>query len=109
MEQQILKAMETLVPGLAYAKNATASYITAKTSHTYFTVGGNTYSPTGVRVLRFELQSGGDDFLILASVRLAVKPINNDPAQPLALLSNSPLYIAKATRIGTRKPRGRPQ
>ena len=91
--------METLVPGLAYAKEPTASYISAKTSHTFFTVGGNTCSPTGVRVLRFEMQTNGDDFLVPASLRLAFKLINQDAAKSLSLLSNNPLCVFQRLRV----------
>ena len=80
MEQQLLVAStETLGQGLAYTETPTAQYISGRTSHTCFPSGGNQYSVSGVRVLRSELQTAGDDFLSPASLRLAFKIINKDP------------------------------
>jgi hypothetical protein len=100
MEQQNLAAStEVLVQGLSYAKKPTAQYVTGRTSHTYFPSGGNQYSINGVRVLRLDLQTAGDDFLDPATVRLAFKLINKNATNPLALLSNSPLCIFQRMRV----------
>ena len=73
----------------------------ARHSTTFFPSGGNSYSSTGVRVLRFELQSGGDMFLDPATVRLSFTLKNNDAdaAKLLKPLSNSPLCFFQRMRV----------
>ena len=90
---------EKLIHGLTYIENATAEYIKDGSSVTYFPQGGNTYSPSGVRLLRFNLTSNGDDFLDPGSVRLAFTLVNNDAAKPLKLLSNNPLTVCQRLRV----------
>ena len=85
--------------GLAYAGEATAAYVKDRTSATYFPTGGNSYSPTGVRLLMFELVTTPDDFLDPSSLRLAVTLINNDADSPLRLLSNHPLVVVQRLRV----------
>ena len=72
MENQVLShASEQLIPGLSYTLGPTAQFVRSRQATTSFPSGDNQYSVKGVRVLRFELQSGGDMFLDLATIRLA--------------------------------------
>jgi len=72
VENQILShAVDELIPGLSYVLDPTAQYVRARQATTFFPSGGNSYSINGVRVLRFEIQSGGDTFVDPATVRLA--------------------------------------
>jgi len=97
--QQVEGSTETLIHGLSYAENATAEYVKDRSSVTYFPTGGNSYSPTGVRLLRFELTTNADDFLDPGSVRLAFTLVNNDATNPLRLLSNNPLVVCSRLRV----------
>ena len=98
-EQLVDGSTERLVHGLAYAEKATAAYVKDRSSVTYFPVGGNSYSPTGVRLLRFELVTNADDFLDPGSLRLGFTLVNNDATDPLRLLSNNPIVIFQRMRI----------
>ena len=69
MENQVLShASEQLIPGLSYTLGPTAQFVRSRQATTFFSSGGNQYSVSGVRVLRFELQSGGDVFLDLSTI-----------------------------------------
>ena len=102
MELQVLEgSQEKLIHGLSYVAGAQASYLKDRSSVTYFPTGGNSYSPSGVRLLRFELTSSGDDFLDPGSVRLAFSLINENTnaGSTLRLLSDNPLCIFQRMRI----------
>ena len=100
MEDQLYQgSTETLIHGLAYSGKATAAYVKDRTSATYFPTGGNAYSPSGVRLLRFELVTNADDFLDPASLRLGFTLVNNDADSPLRLLSNDPLVVFQRLRV----------
>ena len=63
MENQLLPhSVDELIPSLSYVLSPTAQYVRARQATTFFPSGGNSYSNNGVRVLRFEIQSGGDTF-----------------------------------------------
>ena len=100
MELQVLEgSQEKLIHGLSYVGNAQASYLKDRSSMTYFPNTGNSFSPSGVRLVRFELTSSGDDFLDPGSVRFAFSLINDSPDSTLRLLSNNPLCIFQRMRI----------
>lgn len=102
MENQILShASEQLIPGLSYTLGPTAQFVRARHCTTFFPSGGNQYSVTGVRVLRFELQSGGDMFLDPATLSLAFTLKNNNATAGnlLTPLSNSPLCFFQRMRV----------
>ena len=102
MENQILShASEELIPGLSYTLGPTAQFVRDRQSTTFFPSGGNQYSITGVRVLRFEIQSGGDMFLDPSTIRLGFTLKNNDTAAGHALrpLSNSPMCFFQRMRV----------
>jgi len=102
MENQILShATEQLIPGLSYTLGPTAQFVRSRQATTFFPSGGNQYSINGVRVLRFELQSGGDMFLDPATIRLAFTLKNLDAAadHDLKPLGNSPLCLFQRLRV----------
>ena len=110
MELQLIEgSQEKLIHGLTYVPNAQASYLKDRASVTYFPTGGNTDSPTGVRLLRFELTASGDDFLDPGSVRLAFTIVNEDATAGafLRLLSNNPLPSPADANSSPRVPRRR--
>ena len=93
MEHQILaSARERLIPGLEYSPGAlTAQYVQKREATTFCPSGANQYSVNGVRVLRFELTTGGDAFVDPSTVRLAFTLKNLSAVRHLQLLSDSPL------------------
>ena len=97
MEAQVATADEQLLPGLEFRLPAAASSVISRTASTFFAVDGNQYSPTGVRLLRFQI-SDGHSFLDPSSLRLAYT-IRKDSAQPLELLASSPLCLFQRLRI----------
>ena len=102
MENQILShASEQLIPGLSYTLGPTAQFVRSRQATTFFPSGGNQYSITGVRVLRFELQSGGDMFLDPATIRLAftLRNLETTAIRPLKPLDNSPLCLFQRLRV----------
>jgi len=100
MENQVLShTTDELIPGLTYTLGKTAQFVRSRQATTFWPSGGNQYSVSGVRCLRFEIQSGGDMFLDPSTLRLAFKLKNNDAANPLRLLSNSPLCLFQRLRV----------
>ena len=48
---------DKLIDSLSYKLDATASYITARDSATFWASGSNQYSPTGVRVMKLTINN----------------------------------------------------
>ena len=100
MENQVLShASERLIPELSYTLGPTAQFVRSRQATTFFPSGGNQYSVTGVRVLRFEIQSGGDMFLDPSTLRLAFTLVNGSADKSLKLLSNSPLCSSNRSTL----------
>ena len=57
MEHHVQSVDDALIGGLSYKLKAGASYVTDRRSVTFFASGGNQYSSTGVKVMRFNLAS----------------------------------------------------
>ena len=77
---------DKLIDGLSYKLDNTASYITERNSSTFWAVGSNEYSPTGVRVIK--LLINGDGWLDPSTVKIQFDLQNKDPApQMLRTLS----------------------
>ena len=99
MEDQLYPgSTEQLVAGLSYANVRTAKYLKDRSTVSYFTTG-NSFGPNGVRVIRWEMVSQGDDFLDPRSVHVAFTLHNNDTAHPLRLLSMNPLVLICRLRV----------
>ena len=65
---------DALIGGLSYKLKPGASYVTNRRSVSYFASGGNTYSPNGVNVMKFNL--AGDQWLDPSTFRVAFR-LNN--------------------------------
>jgi hypothetical protein len=74
-----------LISGLSSQLKAGASYVTDRRSVTYFPKGGNSYSPTGVKVIQVLLL--GDQRLDPSAVKMVFRLQNTgtDPLTPLAV------------------------
>ena len=57
MEHHVQSVDDALIGGFSYKLKAGASYVTDRRSVTFFASGGNQYSSTGVKVMRFNLNS----------------------------------------------------
>ena len=69
MEHHAQSIGDALIGGLSYKLKAGASYVTNRRSVSYFASGGNTYSPNGVEVMKFNL--AGDQWMGPSTFRVA--------------------------------------
>ena len=74
MEHHAQSVDDALIGGLSYKLKPGASYVTNRRSVSYFASGGNTYSPNGVKVMKFNLT--GDQWLDPSTFRVAFQ-LNN--------------------------------
>ena len=93
MEATTAAIDDTLIEELDFKLKPGASYITGRRNCSFFSMGGNEYSPQGVRVLRFQLASDG--WLDPSSVRIMYTLKNNDNAafHYLRPLSGPPTFF----------------
>ena len=75
MEHHAQSIDDASIGGLSYKLKPGASYVTNRRSVSYFASGGNTYSPNGVKVMRFNLT--GDQWLDPSTFRVAFQLNNN--------------------------------
>ena len=83
MEATTSAVEDSLVEPLDFKIRPGASYITGRRNCSCFSMGGNEYSPRGVRVLRYTLSSDG--WLDPSSVRIMYTLVNED-INPIHLL-----------------------
>ncbi len=99
MEHHAQSADDALIGGLSYKLKAGASYVTNRRSVSYFASGGITYSPNGVKVMKFNL--AGDQWLDPSTFRVAFQLNNNNGAnirvQPLSW--NPAVFFRRARLI----------
>ena len=74
MEHHAQSVDDALIGGLSYKLKPGFSYVTNRRSVSYFASGGNTYSPNGVKVMKFNL--AGDQWLDTGTFRVAFQ-LNN--------------------------------
>ena len=74
MEHHAQSVDDALIGGLSFKLKPGASYVTNRRSVSYFASGGNTYSPNGVKVMKFNLT--GDQWLDPSTFRVAFQ-LNN--------------------------------
>ena len=74
MEHHAQSTDDALIGGLSYKLKPGASYVTNRRSVSYFASGGNTYSPNGVKVVKFNLT--GNQWLDPSPFRVAFQ-LNN--------------------------------
>ena len=55
MEHNVQSIDGALIGGLSYKLKAGASYVSHRRAVTFFASGGNQYSPSGVRVCKFNI------------------------------------------------------
>ena len=76
MEATLSDITDELVDSFNFKLNPSATYVTERRNCTFFSQGSNTYSPSGVRVLKFNLSSNG--WLDPSSVRIMYTLVNED-------------------------------
>ena len=76
MEHHVQSVDDALIGGLSYKLKAGASYVTNRRSVSYLASGGNTYSPNGVKVMKFN--PAGDQWLDPSTFRVAFQLNNNN-------------------------------
>jgi len=101
MEHHAQSIEDALIGGLSYKLKPGASYVTNRRSVSYFASGGNQYSPSGVRVIKFNLT--GDQWLDPSTFRVAFQ-LNNLEHDPLSMnyikpLSWNPAVFFRRARI----------
>jgi len=74
MEHHAQSVDDALIGGLSYKLKPGASYVTNRRSVSYMATGGNQYSPSGVKVMRFHLT--GDQWMDPSTFRVMFQ-INN--------------------------------
>ena len=74
MEHYAQSVDDALIGGLSCKLKPGASYVTNTRSVSYFASGGNTYSPHGVKVIKFNF--AGDQWLDPSTFRVAFQ-LNN--------------------------------
>ena len=76
MEHHAQSIGDALIGGLSYKLKPGASYVTNRRSVSYFASGGNTYSPIGVKVMKFNLT--GDQWLDPGTFRVVFQFNNHN-------------------------------
>ena len=76
MEHHVQSIDDALIGGMSYKLKPGASYVTNRRSVSYCASGGNTYSPNGVKVMKFNLT--GDQWMDPSTFRIAFHLNNNN-------------------------------
>ena len=76
MEHHAQSVDDALIGGLSYKLKAGASYVTNRRSVSFFASGGNQYSPSGVKVCRFNITS--DHWMDPSTFRVMFQLNNKD-------------------------------
>ena len=97
MEATAQSVEDYLIDALSFKLKPGASYITNRRSVTYFPVGGNQYSTTGVKVIKILLT--GDQWLDPGTVRLQFTLANNAAAAQLLRVVSGPWSFFRRVRI----------
>ena len=97
MEHHAQSVDDALIGGLSYKLKSGASYVTNRRSVSFFPMGGNSYSPTGVKVIKFNLT--GDQWLEPNSLRVMFQVNNADAANWLKPLHWNPAVFFRRARL----------
>ena len=81
MESSVQSAKDYLIDGLSFQLAPGASYITRRRSVSFFPQGGNSYSSTGVKVIKINFN--GSDWLDPSTTRLQFTLVNDDAVKGL--------------------------
>ena len=76
MEHHVQAVEDHLIEGLNFKMRPGSSYVTERRNTTFFPSGGNSYSTSGVRVIRFNL-TGTDSWLDPTTVKIAMDVVND--------------------------------
>ena len=91
MEHHAQSVDDALIGGLGYRLKPGASYVTNRRSVSYFASGGNTYSPNGVKVVKFNI--AGDQRLDPSTFRVAFQINNHNGNSAAANGVSLPIYL----------------
>ena len=105
MEHHAQSIDDALIGGLSYKLKPGAPNVTNRRSVSYFASGGNTYSPNGVKVMKFNLT--GDQCLDPSTFRVAFQLNNHNgdnstgfPMMVQPLSWNPAVFFRRARLIG---------
>ena len=90
MEHHAQSVDDALIGGLSYKLKAGASYVTNRRSVSYMATGGNQYSPSGVKVMRFNLT--GDQWMDPSTFRVMFQINNKVLSEGLNQRSLKPIH-----------------
>ena len=88
MESHIQSVEDSLIDGLSFRLPNSANFITNRRSVSYTPSGGNEFTPTGVRHIKFPL--AGTDWLDPSTIRIQFRLRNMSPNRPLMLINALP-------------------
>ena len=96
METHIQAVDDALIDSLSFKLPNSANFINDRRSVSFFPSGGNSYSPQGVKILKFVIT--GSDWLDPSSVRIQFR-LNNANGAPMRLLNALPANFFRRLRI----------
>ena len=96
METHIQAVDDALIDSLSFKLPNSANFINDRRSVSFFPSGGNSYSPQGVKIIKFVIT--GNDWLDPSSVRIQFR-LNNPNAAPMRLLNPLPANFFRRLRI----------
>ena len=96
METHIQAVDDALIDSLSFKLPNSANFINDRRSVSFFPSGGNSYSPLGVKIIKFVIT--GTDWLDPSSVRIQFR-LNNSNGQVLKLLNPLPANFFRRLRI----------
>ena len=96
MESHAQSVEDYLIDGLSFELTPGASYVSQRRSVTFFPTGGNSYSPTGVKVVKVQLN--GDGWLDPSTLRFGYTLQNLVTLKQLRTLSG-PWSFLRRIRI----------
>ena len=101
MEHHAQSVDDALIGGLSYKLKAGASYVTNRRSVSFFASGGNQYSPSGVKVCRFNITSDHwmDPSTFRVMFQLNNKDYTSDGVTWVEPLSWNPAVFFRRARI----------
>jgi hypothetical protein len=97
MEAIIATSKDEFIDAMDYKTGPTGKYFTSRKSATYYPMGGNQYSPKGVRMIKFNIT--GQDWLMPDTLRLMYTLNNPSNSDDLRLVNDNPLNMFRRFRL----------